>query len=112
MPRDEVLVADILRYARQAARAGDGVTPEQLEADADRQAMVLWPLTVLGEAASHVSEDYRRLHPGIPWKRIVGLRNILIHEYSGVDMFAVAEVLRLHVPELIRALEMKPEDAE
>lgn len=52
MLRDEVLVADILRYARQAGRAGAGVTAEQLEADPDRQAMVLWPLTVLGEAAS------------------------------------------------------------
>ena len=59
MPRDEVLLADILRYARQAARAAAGLTAAELDADPDRQSMVLWPLIALGEAAAHVSEACR-----------------------------------------------------
>jgi len=43
MRRDEVLLADMLRFARQAASAGDGVTVEQLELDVNLQATVLWP---------------------------------------------------------------------
>jgi uncharacterized protein with HEPN domain len=105
MRRDLVLVADMLRHARQAARAAAGVTVEQLDADPDRQSMVLWPLIVLGEAAAHVSDDYRRAHDDIPWRRIIGLRNVLIHDYSGVDMVAVADVLETHLPALIRQLE-------
>ena len=105
MPRDRVLVADMLRYARQAARAGAGLTAETLEADPDRQSMVLWPLTVLGEAAAHVSDAYQAAHPEVAWRKIVGLRNVLVHDYSGVDMAAVAEVLRTHLPELIQRLE-------
>lgn len=91
MPRDEVLVADILRYALQAERAAAGLTAADLEADPDRQSMVLWPLIVLGEAAAHVSDGYRHAHPDIPWRRMIGLRNVLIHDYSGVDMAAVVE---------------------
>ena len=74
--------------------------------------MVLWPLIVLGEAAAHVSDAFCAAHPDIPWRRIVGLRNVLIHDYSGVDMAAVAEVLQNHVPGLIRQLESLglPED--
>lgn len=105
MRRDQVLVADMLRHVRQAARAAAGVTAEQLDADPDRQSMVLWPLIVLGEAAAHVSDDDRRAHAEIPWRRIIGLRNVLIHDYAGVDMAAVADVLQTHLPELIRLLE-------
>lgn len=105
MPRDEVLLADILRYARQAARAAAGMTGADLDADPDRQSMVLWPLIALGEAAAHVSDACRAAHPEIPWRRMVGLRNVLIHDYSGVDMVAVIDVAQLHVPELIRQLE-------
>ena len=105
MPRDEVLLADILRYARQAARAAAGLTGADLDADPDRQAMVLWPLIALGEAAAHVSDACRAAHPDIPWRRMVGLRNVLIHDYSGVDMVAVIDVAQIHVPELIRQLE-------
>ncbi len=105
MPRDEVLLADILRYARQAARAAAGMTGADLDADPDRQSMVLWPLIALGEAAAHVSDACRAAHPEIPWRRMVGLRNVLIHDYSGVDMVAVIDVAQIHVPELIRQLE-------
>ena len=105
MLRDAILIADMVRCAKQAATAGKGFTPEQLEGDPDRQAMVLWPLTILGEAAAHVSAAYRSSHPEIPWARIVGLRNTLVHDYTGVDMQAVVEVLHVHVPELIRTLE-------
>lgn len=105
MPRDEVLLADMLRYARQAARAAAGLTGADLDADPDRQSMVLWPLIALGEAAAHVSDACRLRHADIPWRRIVGLRNVLIHDYSGVDMAAVVEVAQVHVPSLIRQLE-------
>jgi uncharacterized protein with HEPN domain len=100
-----VLLADILRYARQAARAAAGLTGADLDADPDRQAMVLWPLIALGEAAAHVSDACRTAHPDIPWRRMVGLRNVLIHDYSGVDMVAVIDVAQIHVPDLIRRLE-------
>ena len=105
MRPDEVLLVDMLRFARPAARAADDVKLSQLENDADRQSMVLWPLTLLGEAAAHVSEAYRAATPQIEWRRIIGLRNVLIHNYSGIDMIAVEPVLRVDLPPLIASLE-------
>jgi hypothetical protein len=52
MPRDRVLVADMLRYARQAARAGAGLTAETLEADPDRQSMKSVPFSCRLEDAT------------------------------------------------------------
>ena len=110
MQPDDVLIVDMLRFARQAARAAADVTLDQLEDDPDRQAMVLWPLTLLGEAAANVSDAYRAATPQIAWRKIVGLRNVLVHDYSGIDMTAVEQVLRVHLPKLINDLEALPID--
>ena len=63
MRPDDVLIVDMLRFARQAA---------QLEDDPDRQSMVLWPATLLGEVAANVSDAYRDAMPQIAWRKIVG----------------------------------------
>ena len=101
MQHDQSLIVDMLRFARQAAEAGNQLTIEQLENSPILQATVLWPLTLLGEAASKVSAECRDANPDIPWRKITGLRNVLIHDYSGVDFAAVHQVLRVHVPDLI-----------
>ncbi len=44
---------------------------------------------IIGEASNKISKGFRERHPEIPWKKLIGLRNILIHEYMGVDINAV-----------------------
>lgn len=46
---------------------------------------VLWNLTVLGEAARVVPAGFQTTHPEIPWAKMRGLRNLLVHEYFGID---------------------------
>jgi len=46
-------------------------------------------LEIIGEAANHISEEMKIKHPEIKWREIIGLRNILIHEYFGVDEYVV-----------------------
>ena len=74
--------------------------------------MVLWPLTLLGEAAANVSDADRAAPPQITWRKIVGLRNIVIHHYSGLDMIAVEHVLRVHLPTLINDLDALQDGAD
>ena len=63
-------------------------------------------LLVVGEAAGRVSEDLRRNHPEIPWGSIVGLRNVLDHEYGEILVERIWIVARRDVPELIHHLEL------
>ena len=51
-------------------------------------------LDVVGEAVKHLSSDMKKRHPAIPWRSITALRNVLIHEYFGVDIEAVWRVVR------------------
>ena len=62
-------------------------------------------LEIIGEAAKRISHDLRKNHSDIPWRRITGLRDILIHDYMGVDLNAVWEITQHNLPELKRKVQ-------
>jgi len=55
---------------------------------------------IIGEAAKHVSEDFRTQHPTVEWRAMAGLRDRLIHDYFGVDFELVWDVVHRRIPEL------------
>lgn len=69
------------------------------------QDAVIRNLEVLGEAAKQVPNEVRNRHPHIPWRRIAGLRDVLIHQYFGVDLETVWSVVERNVSSLRVELE-------
>jgi len=65
---------------------------------------VLRNLSVIGEAAKRVEESYRAVHPGIPWRALAGLRDVLIHQYEGVDLERVWGIVTKELPPLKAAI--------
>ena len=64
------------------------------------QRAVLYNLLVIGEAARSLAPDTRDRLPDVPWARVIGLRNILTHEYFKVDIGVVWGVVARHLPHL------------
>ncbi len=62
-------------------------------------------LEILGEAARQVSPNFCEAHPQIPWKELVGLRNVISHQYKKVSYPMIYEIVREQIPELISQLE-------
>ena len=57
-------------------------------------------LEIIGEATKNVSMDLRAAHPGVPWRALSGMRDKLIHEYFGVNLEVVWQVVERDIPEL------------
>ena len=69
-------------------------------------------LEIIGEAARRVSEEFKLTHPEIPWRGIIGQRNILAHEYGEVNNERVWQVAVSYLPELISQIRtLLPEPA-
>ena len=101
MPRDsEVYLRDILEAADKIGRYVQGMTRDQLATDTRTLDAVVRNLEVIGEAAKNIPEAVRAASPEIEWKKIAGLRDILIHQYFGIDLDIVWDIVRNKVPAL------------
>ena len=64
------------------------------------QDAVIREIGILGEAARKISLSFQQAHPEIPWADIIGMRNVLIHDYFEVDVKEVWKTIRSDLPVL------------
>jgi len=102
---DMLLLRDMLEHARLARQAAEGRSRTDLDTDHVFRAACERFVEIVGEAAARVSDAFRDDHPQIPWRQIVGTRNILIHGYAQVDLDVLWDIIDVNLTALIRTLE-------
>lgn len=102
---DGARIRHMLDAAREAIGFVRGRTRRELEEDRLLSLAIVRLLEIVGEAAGRVSEQTRRLNATIPWPKIAGMRNHLIHGYDAIDYDVVWEVLGRDLPALVAELE-------
>lgn len=106
------LLADILERIERIRLHTAGVSREAFLGDSKTSDSVVRNLEVIGEAASRLPTSFRERHPEIPWTRIVGLRNRVVHAYFDVDLELVWEITRVEMPDLESRLRTLPPEAD
>jgi uncharacterized protein with HEPN domain len=93
----------MLERCQRIARFTSGGKESFLTSEALQDAIIR-NIEVIGEAAKRVSPEGRACLAELDWKRICGMRDVLIHDYIGVDLEQVWNVASLRIPELLLAL--------
>ena len=102
MSREHRLFLEDMRKAcEKIAAYAQRLTREEFLADAKTFDAVMRNLEVIGEAAKHIPPDVRTQHPSINWRKISGLRDVAIHEYFGVDVEIIWDIVTREVPTLL-----------
>lgn len=103
--RDRLRLQHMLEAARRATLKAQGRSRGSLDEDDNLALALARLLEIVGEAASQVTDETRTSLPHVPWRKMVGMRNILIHQYADVDLDMVWETVQQDLPPLVRALE-------
>jgi uncharacterized protein with HEPN domain len=93
-------LADILNAMVEVDEFIKDMTFDTFEEDRKTINAVIRSLEVLGEATKHIPATFRDKHPDIPWSKMAGMRDVLIHNYMGVDLMTVWKAAKERLPEI------------
>jgi uncharacterized protein with HEPN domain len=102
---DKVRIRHILDASKEAVEFVKDRSRAELDSDRKLNLSLVRLLEVIGEAARGMSDEFRTQHPELPWKKMVGMRDRLIHGYYDVDLDVVWETATEDLPGLVAKLE-------
>lgn len=103
--RDLAYLWDMRKYALEITEIIKGVPHTKFVENKTIRYAIERLLLIIGEAANHVSREFREQHPDIEWAQIIGLRNILAHEYGEIKMDKIYLAATKSIPALLENLE-------
>ncbi|WP_018248786.1 HepT-like ribonuclease domain-containing protein [Orenia marismortui] len=99
MRRDSLFLDDIVNSMNKIFQYTKGISKEEFKRNEMLIDAVLRNIEIIGEASNKVSDEIRHEYDDVPWRKMIGLRNIVIHEYFGVDLGIIWQVISVNLPE-------------
>lgn len=93
-------------------RSSDKLTYKEFVNNETLKRSFVRSLEVIGEAIKNLSNDFRKKYPQIEWKKLAGLRDVLVHQYFGINYELVWDIVKNKVPELKNKVESIIEEIE
>jgi uncharacterized protein with HEPN domain len=110
---DLILLGHMLEMAEKALAKVQGKTRENFNQDENLRLALSYLLQIIGEAANHVSDPFRKNHPEIPWKKIIGMRHKVVHDYLEIDQEVIWGTTTQELAPLIKILKpLVPPDSQ
>lgn len=97
----QLFIQDVLEAIEKINDYVSGIPGEkELKNDQKTYEAVIWNFTVLGETVKNIYEEVRINHPEVEWREIMAMRNLMVHEYWGINEGVVWDAIKKNLPEL------------
>ena len=96
----KILLEHIIDSILSIEEYTEKISKNDFKNDAKTQDAVIRKLEIIGEAVKNLPASFKNKNPEIPWKKIAGTRDVLIHEYFGVDVNMIWIVIKEDIPKL------------
>lgn len=104
--RNNIIVEKLLTYTTKILTYCDGLDYEAFTADSKLVEACVFNLSQMGELANRVDDEFAQAHADIPWRLLYGLRNRIVHDYEGVNLQLIWEIIDGDLPPLQAALKL------
>ena len=103
--KNKIYIDRIIKYAKKIGRYMEGVDTfiDFVNNDEKVDAVIL-NLEQIGEIAKKLSDETKQTYNSIHWQSIIGLRNVISHEYEGIRLNIIYDIARVNIPELLSKL--------
>ena len=98
--RNNIIVEKLLAYTDKILTYCDGVDHAAFVTDSQLVEACVFNLSQMGELTNRVDDDFARSHPDVPWRLLYGLRNRIVHDYEGVNLQLIWEIIQEDLPQL------------
>lgn len=102
--RNEVILRKLLGYTRKIRGYCEGCSYAEFAADSKLAEACVFNLSQMGELCRLAGHDLMEQYEQIPWREMYGLRNRIVHDYEGVNLRLVWEIISEDLPELEQSL--------
>src|SRR5665213_1058237 len=99
-----VLLNDIVESIQNILQFTQGLSFEEYSSDIKTSHAVEHNFMIIGEAVSRLPQDFRQRHPEIYWRQVKDFRNVIVHDYFGIDNNIVWDIIQISLKDLLQEI--------
>lgn len=103
--KNKIIVEKIIKYISKILEYTKNVEYDSFINNSILVEACVFNLSQIGELANKIDEVFEANNPGIPWRTMYGLRNKIVHDYDGVNLVLIWDIVKEDLPELLEQLE-------